>query len=289
MREASRHVKVMIDGQGADEMMAGYVPYYLVNLRQLRRSGRRTRAGRELSRSMDVLWRLGRDRISDTVFGRSGLSVTSLLDPGFMAAHAGQQLEVINDDLKARLEDDLFRHSLQALLRYEDRNTMWFSVEGRVPFLSTGLLRSLWALDNTAILHNAWNKRVLREATEGILPTMVNQRRNKIGFTTPEDAWFTHMADYIERVFQGKSFGERPYFDQTAVLTAFELFRSGKANTETMTFWRILNVELWLQEFIDRDPQGTDAGAVPASQEERPAVAPTTAGKPRATAETSGD
>ncbi|MDQ1653679.1 MAG: hypothetical protein QOI35_2879 [Cryptosporangiaceae bacterium] len=225
MREAARHVTVMVDGQGADEMMAGYVPYYLVNIRQLWRQGQRARAVRELTRSADVLWRLARDRISDALLGRSGLSVTGLLGEEFVSAHSGERLDVIGDDLKARLEDDLFRHSLQALLRYEDRNTMWFSVEGRVPFLTADLLRAVWSADNTAILHNGWNKRVLREVTRSMLPRLVNRRRNKIGFTTPEDEWFTSMAGYIRAVFAGESFGERPYFDQAAVLAAFDRFR----------------------------------------------------------------
>jgi asparagine synthase (glutamine-hydrolysing) len=61
MREASRHVTVMLDGQGADEMLAGYLPYYLVHLRSLGRA----RATGELLRSLDVLWRLGRFRVAD--------------------------------------------------------------------------------------------------------------------------------------------------------------------------------------------------------------------------------
>jgi asparagine synthase (glutamine-hydrolysing) len=254
-------------------MMAGYVPYYLVNIRQLWRQGQRARAVRELTRSADVLWRLARDRISDALLGRSGLSVTGLLGEEFVSAHSGERLDVIGDDLKARLEDDLFRHSLQALLRYEDRNTMWFSVEGRVPFLTADLLRAVWSADNTAILHNGWNKRVLREVTRSMLPRLVNRRRNKIGFTTPEDEWFTSMAGYIRAVFAGESFGERPYFDQAAVLAAFDRFRRGEANTETMTFWRMLNVELWLREFIDPKPgrgSGTGIPPVPAATAREP-------------------
>ena len=253
MREASRHVTVMLDGQGADEMMAGYVPYHLVHLRQLRRSGRSARAAAELAGCADVLWRLGRSRLVDTLLRRPGKGTAELLHHGFVAAHAGERLDAVPDDLKLRLEDDLFRHSLPALLRYEDRNTMRFSVEGRVPFLTADLLRTLWALDDSAIVRGGWNKRALRDVTRPTLPDRINRRRNKIGFTTPEDAWFARMGDALRAVFSSASFGARPYFDQPAVLDAFEQMLSGRSNTETMTFWRLLNVELWLRRYIDPD------------------------------------
>jgi asparagine synthase (glutamine-hydrolysing) len=253
MREASRHVTVMLDGQGADEMMAGYAPYHLVHVRQLRRAGHPVHAAAELVRYSDVLWRLGRSRLADTLLRRPGKSTTELLDPDFVAAHTAERLDVVLTDLKLRLEDDLFRHSVPALLRYEDRNTMRFSVEGRVPFLTMDLLRTLWELDDSAIVGGGWNKRVLRDATRTTLPDRINRRRNKIGFTTPEDAWFARMGDALRAVFGSASFGARPYFDQRAVLDALEQMLSGRSATETMTFWRLLNVELWLRRYIDPD------------------------------------
>ncbi|HEY0487352.1 MAG TPA: asparagine synthase (glutamine-hydrolyzing) [Mycobacteriales bacterium] len=255
MREAGGHVTVMVDGQGADEMLAGYVPYVLVYLRQLRRQRRPLRAAMELAAVSDMLWRLGRERLGDTLFRRSGLATVALLEPGFASAHAGERLDVVSDDLKLRLEDDLFRHSMPALLRYEDRNSMRFSVEGRVPFVSADLLRTLWSFGDEAIHSGGWNKRVLRDATRDLLPAAVNRRRDKIGFTTPEDEWFRRMGDELREVFASDSFGGRPYFDQAAVLHAFDRYRAGEVNTETMTFWRIANVELWLRRFVD-EPAG---------------------------------
>jgi asparagine synthase (glutamine-hydrolysing) len=279
MCRATQHVTVMIDGQGADEMLAGYLPYYLVRLRQLRQERGRLAAGMELGRSVDVLWRLVRFRLADRLRRRHPLPVSDLLDPAFLAAHSGQRLPVIRDNLKTRLLDDLFRHSLPSLLRYEDRNTMRFSVEGRVPFLDTTLLRTIWELDDTAIIDAGWNKRALRDATKDLLPPLINRRRNKIGFTTPEDSWFSRIKNDVYLVFASESFGRRAYFNQTAVLRAFSDFVAGKADAETMLFWRLLNVELWLREFIDHDPAVDDASASePASPAaESPAESPTAA------------
>jgi asparagine synthase (glutamine-hydrolysing) len=254
MREASRYVTVMLDGQGADEMLAGYLPYYLVHLRQVRRRHGLPALLAELVRSRDVLWRLGRHRVFDRLRRRRSIPVTRFLAGEFASAHSGERLDIVRDDLKARLEDDLFRHSLPALLRYEDRNTMRFSVEGRVPFLDADLLKTLWAQDDTAILYRGWNKRALRDATVDLLPPLVHRRRNKIGFTTPEDSWFQRIKNDVHLIFASDSFGARPYFDQPAVLAAFSAYLAGRVSADTMTFWRLLNVELWLREFIDREP-----------------------------------
>ena len=254
MREASRHVSVMIDGQGADEMMAGYVPYYLVHLRQLWRSGRRVRAVTELARSLDVLWRWGRFAVADRLRRRAGIPVERLLNARFAQRYAGQPFDVVTDNLKARLADDIFRHSLPALLRYEDRNTMRFSMEGRVAFLDADLLRFLWRMDDSAIIHAGWNKRVLRDATRFRIPRLINRRRNKIGFTTPEEAWFRRIKNSVYEILASPSFGRRPYFNQSAVLDAFKSYLAGQSSAETMTFWRMINVELWLRLFVDVDP-----------------------------------
>jgi asparagine synthase (glutamine-hydrolysing) len=260
MRTAAEHVTVMIDGQGADEMMAGYNPYYLVRLRELRRRGKKAQAATELALSADVLWRLGRFTAMDKLRRRHRAPVTGLLDAGFVQAHQDEQFPVIDDNVKARLQDDLFRHSLPSLLRYEDRNTMRFSIEGRVPFLDPDLLRTLWSLDESAIIRGGWNKRALRDATAKLLPELVHRRRNKIGFTTPEDAWFIRIKNYVYGIFASESFGGRRYVNQPAVLAAFEAFLRGTGSAETMTFWRLLNLELWLREFIDADTVPVTSG-----------------------------
>ncbi len=254
MREASRHVTVMIDGQGADELMAGYAPYYFVYLRQLRRTKGLARALGGLAKSVDVLWRLGRFRVGDRLNLRSKIAATDVLAPGFIAAHAGERFNIVRDDIKLRLEDDVFRHSLQCLLRYEDRNTMRFSLEGRVPFLDTDLVRELWALEPAAILSGGWNKRALRDATEGILPPVIRHRRNKIGFTTPERSWFLRIQDDVRSILASPSFASRKYWRQPAVLDAFDRLVEGRAASETMLFWRMTNLELWLRMFVDTDP-----------------------------------
>ena len=254
MREATKHVTVLLDGQGADEMMAGYIPYYMVYLRQLRAQGA-TAAAAELSKSLDVLFRLGRFKIKAKLKGRKDVPVTSLLKKDFTSRYAGERFPVEQDNLKKRLIQDLFHNSLPSLLRYEDKNTMRFSLEGRVPFLDKEVVKFIFSLSDEAIIKDGWNKRILRDATRGVLPESINRRRNKIGFTTPQSEWFMRLKNHFYSIFLSESFANRPYFDQTEVLHAFEGWIKGSNNADTMMFWRLLNLELWLQEYFDEAPQ----------------------------------
>ncbi|MER7070629.1 asparagine synthase (glutamine-hydrolyzing) [Terrabacter sp. NPDC000476] len=251
MKEASRHVTVMLDGQGADEMLAGYIPQTVTHLRSL--LARDPRDGiREAFATRDVLVAQVKSRLRTRL--RGGGSVGALLRPAFVAAHAADGYAVEGATLRQRLVHDLFVASLPALLRYEDRNSMRFSVEGRVPFLDPDLVRTVFAMPDDAVIGEGWNKRVLREAVQDVLPDPITRRRNKIGFTTPQNEWFHEQREFIYQVFLSASFASRPYFDRSAVVDAFEGWLSGRGSLDSMAFWRILNVELWLREFFDEQP-----------------------------------
>ncbi len=260
MREATKHVTVLLDGQGADEMMAGYVPYYFVYLRQLRAQGA-TKAAAELARSLDVLYRLGRFKLRAKLRLKKTVPTTQLLAPDFVAAHREERYSSEGANLKKRLVEDLFHNSLPSLLRYEDKNTMRFSLEGRVPFLDKEVLKFVFSLSDEAIIKDGWNKRVLRDATRGLLPESINRRRNKIGFTTPQVEWFTRLKNHFYNIFLSESFASRPYVDQTEVLHAFEGWIKGTNDVDTMTFWRLINLELWLREFFDEHDEDAESAA----------------------------
>ncbi|MGL5817091.1 MAG: asparagine synthase-related protein, partial [Phycicoccus sp.] len=260
MREATKHVTVLLDGQGADEMMAGYIPYYFVYLRQLRAQGA-TKAAAELAKSLDVLYRLGRSRLRARLSLKKTVPTTQLLGAAFAARHAGERFDVEPADLKKRLVQDIFHNSLPSLLRYEDKNTMRFSLEGRVPFLDKEVLKFVFGLSDEAIIKDGWNKRLLRDATRSLLPESINRRRNKIGFTTPQVEWFQRLKNHFYSIFLSESFANRPYWDQTEVLHAFEGWVKGTNDVDTMTFWRLINLELWLREFVDQRDEQVEADA----------------------------
>ena len=110
----------------------------------------------------------------------------------------------------------------------------------------------LFLLPDEAIIKEGWNKFILREATKDLLPELINRRRNKIGFTTPENEWFKKKSDKILAFFTGEQFEAKKYVNQAEVVMVFKDFIAGKTD-DTMLFWRILNLELWMREFLIKD------------------------------------
>ena len=249
MRSAREQVTVLLDGQGGDELLAGYVPYQLVYLRQLRRQGRYAELRREAARSRDVLWPLARRRLGQR---RKRLSTRRLMRPGFLAGVTDPGYGRAQSDLKLRLLQDLLVYSLPCLLRYEDRNSMAFSIESRVPYLDQEFVDHILTLPDTAIVHDGWSRWILRAAMKGSMPDKIRLRRWKVGFTTPEMRWIKARRAAFTSLYQSPSFQARAYWDGAAVADAFRACCRGEVE-ESMFFWRAANVELWLREFCDRD------------------------------------
>ena len=248
MRSAREQVTVLLDGQGGDELLAGYVPYQLVYLRQLARERRWADLRREALAARDVLLPLVRRRLAQRA---KRLRVRDLLRPGFLARVRDPGYGRSQDDLKQRLLEDLLTYSLPCLLRYEDRNSMAFSVESRVPFLDQELVEHILSLPEEAIVRDGWSRWVLREAMRGSLPEKIRRRRWKVGFTTPEMRWIKARRAAFTGLYRSPSFHARPYWDGDAVVEAFRACCRGEVE-ESMFFWRAANVELWLREFVDR-------------------------------------
>ncbi len=254
IEEAHGKVKVLLDGQGADEMMAGYLPYYFVYLKQLYHNKNYLLFIKELASSLDVVIKYFIEKLNKTI------NPSLLLNENFNLKFIKEKFFVENSNLKLRLIDDIFKNSLQSLLRYEDKNAMRFSIEGRVPFLDFNLVKYIFSLPDEAIIKDGWNKYILRQVTKEILPEMINKRRNKIGFTTPETQWFKTLEKEIFKILVSESFSKRPYFNQKQVLLAYHDLVTDKIQ-DTMVFWRIVNVELWMREFIDPTSSKTSLGA----------------------------
>jgi asparagine synthase (glutamine-hydrolysing) len=248
MRSAREQVTVLLDGQGGDELLAGYVPYQLVYLRQLRRQKRYEELRREAAKSRDVLWPLAKRRIKQR---RKKLPTQRLLKPVFLARTTDPGYGRTQDDLKERLLQDLLTYSLPCLLRYEDRNSMAFSIESRVPYLDQELVDHILSLPDDAIIRHGWSRWILRAALKGTLPEKIRLRRWKVGFTTPEMRWIKARRAAFTSLYQSPTFQARAYWDGPAVVSAFRACCRGEVE-DSMFFWRAANIELWLREFVDR-------------------------------------
>jgi asparagine synthase (glutamine-hydrolysing) len=247
MRLAAPHVKVLLDGQGGDELLAGYVPYQYVYLRQLLREGRRADFAREAWAARDVLAPLVRQRVAER---RKAVSIARLLRPEFRAAVAPVRDSRSQDDLKLRLLQDLTNYSLPSLLRYEDRNSMAFSIESRVPYLDPQLVEHILGLPPAAIVRDGWSRAILRDSMRGVLPEKIRRRRWKVGFTTPEMRWLKARRTSVQSLFRSPAFCGRRYWNGLAIADAFREACQGRLE-ESLFFWRAMNLEVWLRVFFD--------------------------------------
>ncbi|MBW7954180.1 asparagine synthetase B, partial [Candidatus Dojkabacteria bacterium] len=140
---------------------------------------------------------------------------------------------------------DLTKYSVPNLLRYEDKNSMRFSVEGRVPFLDHVLVEYILTLPVDQKIKNGWNRYVYRNALVGFLPKEIEKRRKKVGFTTPESDWMRQKADRIIKEFSSEEFSSLGLFSQKKVIAEFKAWAEGRNSSDPLLFWRILNVHLW--------------------------------------------
>jgi asparagine synthase (glutamine-hydrolysing) len=153
-------------------------------------------------------------------------------------------------NLNSRLADDVLKYSTPNLLRYEDKNSMAFSIESRVPFLDHELVEFIFQLPIDQKIKRGWNRYVYRQAMRGKMPEANRTRRSKIGFTNPEAAWTRERSGQIREVFSSDSLSSRGIFDPRSLVEEFDAWLAGKPG-DGLAFWRVLVTELWMRRYVD--------------------------------------
>jgi asparagine synthase (glutamine-hydrolysing) len=261
-REAG--ITVMLDGQGGDELLAGYrahVGFRLADLLAARRLGEfrsefaslRPRHGTAALVTAaarpfapEAVTRLVRrhTRGSAALVHRDLQTRDNVADGG--------DASPFPDRLRRYQQLVLTRRGLPELLRYEDRNSMAHSIEARVPFLDHRLVELAFSLPAGELIRGGRTKHVLRRALADLLPPPVRERTDKLGFVTPERAWFrAELGAFAAEVLGSPSCADRGFVDQGAALRRLERHRRGEIDAG-MELWRALNVELWARAFLDR-------------------------------------
>ena len=256
MRLASKHAKVVLDGQGGDELLGGYHFYIPIYLSELARE-------REMSKFLGGLWNL-----RDMIFSKLtlGLSVflgsrerflKRILHPDYVEKYARPvPPEGKPKGLNQALCMDLTGGRLHEMLRYEDRNSMAFSIESRVPFLHHELAELSLAFPEDQKIRGKWTKYMHRNAMKDIIPERIRLRRDKIGFEVPEAKWLMELKDQIRELLKDPLLASRGIFNQKALLSMYDRMIEGSLGAEyARVFWRVVFLEFWFRTFIDRIPQ----------------------------------
>jgi asparagine synthase (glutamine-hydrolysing) len=146
--------------------------------------------------------------------------------------------------------DDLLLDTLQGLLRMEDRSSMAFSIEARVPLLDHKLVEYGVSLPDHLKVQNGWSKFAVRQAMHGLLPESVRLRKTKLGFASPDRLWLMHdLRPQITEFFQDELRCQR-YVDPAVLRRWYESPQAATANTESyLGLFRVLSLEMWMRAF----------------------------------------
>lgn len=257
---STNKAKVLLDGQGGDEIFAGYIYYYSYYFYELLASLKIGSLVREMVKY--------RKNFKNTFPHRM---FAFLLLPGFAQRTAWhlfspswinhRYLKKVGSGvydprwkrmtLKESLYLTLFTTAMPHLLRWEDKNSMRWSIESRPPFLDVNLVESAMALPSESKLRDGQTKAVFKEAVKDYLPSMIAERKDKIGFATPSDEFFRkdNIVDFCREIIYSDSFRSRPYWNWEKVEEEYRRHLDGTANIGD-TIWKWINLEIWLREFF---------------------------------------
>lgn len=251
--EAARKdgVPVLLDGQGGDELFSGYWPAYMLFLNHLKNIGDwGGLSGHLLGAAMpggngDLLrnafsllseYRRRSQRQLPFTLKREIVDQTSL--PDWHQRAKGLTPE------EYRKAEILSVH-LPRLLKWEDRNSMAFSIESRVPFLDVDLVELLLSVPVAKNLRRGWNKRLFRQAMAGSLPDDICWRKDKMGFETPQSLW-TRSGAFHDRLVKWSEDSDRPVDDYVEI-DADALRRHTDAGRLTTEIFRVFCLDQWLR------------------------------------------
>jgi asparagine synthase (glutamine-hydrolysing) len=257
-------VTVTLDGQGADELLAGYRGYPGKRVRSMIEMGDFAGAVSFLNQ-----WSKWPDRplsvgikasIAEFAHGRIYQALRTLnggqAQPAWLNVKALEDAEVQvgyprvqavhappGRRLMAELALSSSRNGLPGLLRHADRNSMRFSVESRVPFLTTDLAQFLFSLpEDYLISRQGETKSVFKAAMRGIVPDVILDRRDKIGFATPEQNWLGQIAPQARKWLEESE--PLPWLDKPEMLKEFDAIIAGRVPFSWQA-WRFINFCRW--------------------------------------------
>jgi asparagine synthase (glutamine-hydrolysing) len=256
-------VKILLDGQGGDELLAGYihkhVPLLFANY---------ISQGRILDLLKEKYY-LNIRYLLSTIFLFLPKSIQykylKLVNNRYLLNYDEKIEEIILDTLFKGFETKSLNENLRneivtrlpRLLKYEDRNSMAFNIETRLPFLDYRLVEYLLNLPAVYKIHNEYSKFILRYSMEDILPEKIRTRRDKIGFKVPQKEMLMGLHEHLElEILRDKAVSDFliQYIDIDKVKNNYNtLVMQEKQEPLKGTLWRILNLGLWWKQFFKKN------------------------------------
>lgn len=251
-------IKVLLDGQGGDELFAGYVPYLLSYWKELKLNGEKELLSKEMNAftfgKNASAFRL-KQRIKSFIDQSSITWLKSVKDP---------QLKFLNSDflrenskapvlkneyptLNGHLKQEFSNTRLKLYLKCEDRCSMWHSVESRTPFADdVMLINRVFELPGTYKIHAGVLKHLLREAVKEFIPPAIFSRKDKMGYVTPHNFWTKNLyADIRDEDFSSV----KPYLNYKMFHRNADELYAPNDDRERFLGFKVLTFNRWKKLF----------------------------------------
>ena len=258
------NVVVLLDGQGSDEILGGYMHtfyrYYADLFAQFRwgkLSGefphfltqveKGSITSKILKTKLSFLFSEKTLYKNEARFAFNPLSVQYSSKINF-----DEILNLKTSRVSNFLYNQLMSTSIQTLLHFEDRNSMAHSIESRVPFLDYRFVEFAFSQPSNFKLHKNYGKYIHREALKTIVPKEIMERKDKLGFLSPgEHYWMRNeMKEFYKEILNSSSFRNRGIYDHKKIVNEYQQYLNGKgANARWL--WMVMALEIWFRKFID--------------------------------------
>jgi asparagine synthase (glutamine-hydrolysing) len=254
------NIKVVLDGQGGDEMFAGYENYFFYHLEGELKNNGRSSFKREIKEIGDQ-YPVGREFFKRRVLAvlPSGIGARAkflkhqelpYLKKDFIAENK-YRLQLHQDkanSLNEALHNDFSGLLLKSYLKCEDRCSMWHSVESRTPFSDDiNLIEYVFSLPSKYKIENGKLKALMRDSMKGITPQQILDRKDKKGYKTPNRIWIAEIRNELRHVFETPAVND--YIDTKKLLKDYDkLFNQPNAQDNTRIF-KLMVLPMWLGIF----------------------------------------
>lgn len=262
---AQEKIKVMLDGQGADELLAGYSSFFVSRFTGLLRSGKIFTLIDEIKLTKkyhgvsyvdsilgmvntilpNIMRRIFYRKLGSQDYLPSWLNQVVLnASPVNPYHNLGNKTQSVQSMSRLQLEST----HLPTLLHWEDRNSMAHSIESRCPFLDYRLVEFALGLPDSYKFSDGITKRALRKAMDGILPDTIRDRVSKLGFMAPEEVWMKRINPDVFRQKMRDAIEASDGILNSNALQILEDTITGKREFTALP-WRLINFGEWMKTF----------------------------------------
>ncbi len=257
-------IKVVLDGQGGDELFAGYQHHYLKHWKELIAAKGWPAALKEMKNKNSLTGISGKyfknylkekllKQMPASVQMKANLSYfndLNYLNADLLNQHQAQLAYTKPEDitsLNGMLAGEFYNTRLKTYLKCEDRCSMWHSVESRTPFADDiNLIEYGFQIPGAYKIHQGITKFILREAGQNYIPAAIKNRKDKLGYSIPHNQWVTDIKDTLQPIFDDTL---KDYMDVKALQKDYNKLFNIAGKPEDSRVFKFISFAIWKKQY----------------------------------------